>query len=158
MADLPVPNSETRPVLGSQTETFVTFWLGDYLFGLPIEEVVEINRKLEITPVPLSPSYIKGIINLRGQVLTTVDLAERIGLKLEESARAYNLIVRNADEERVSLLVERIGDILEIPADKVEDPPERIEGVERRFVRNVCQLPERLLVILNTKEILQPSG
>ncbi len=157
MAELPVPNNEKRPVLGAQTQTFVTFWLGEYLFGLPISEVVEINRKLEITPVPLAPGYIKGIINLRGQVLTTVDLAERIGLRLEGN-RAYNLIVKNEDEERVSLLVEKIGDILEIPAEKVEEPPERIEGVERRFVRNVCQLPERLLVILNTKEVLQPSG
>jgi len=157
MAELPVASSESRPVLGEDTQTFVTFWLGEHLFGLPISEVVEINRKLEITPVPLAPSYIKGIINLRGQVLTTVDLAERIGLHLE-GTRAYNLIVKHDEEERVSLLVERIGDILEVPAKDVEEPPERIEGVERRFVRHVCQLPERLLVILNIKEVLQSSG
>ncbi|WP_297055529.1 chemotaxis protein CheW [Thermosulfurimonas sp.] len=157
MAELPLPASETRPVLSEDTQTFVTFWLGEHLFGLPIAEVVEINRKMEITPVPLAPPYIKGIINLRGQVLTTVDLAERLGLQVE-APRAYNLIVKTEDEERISFLVEKIGDILEVPSKNVEEPPERIEGVERKFVRHVCQLPERLLVILNVREVLQDSG
>ncbi len=154
MAELPVLSSERRPVLGEKTETFVTFWLGSFLFGLPVSEVVEINRNLDTTPVPLAPSYIKGIVNLRGQVLTAVDLAERIGLSVE-GERAYNLIVKNEEDERVSLLVEQIGDILEVPVNALEEPPEKIEGLERKFVKYVCQLPERLLVVLDTKEILQ---
>ncbi|OAQ21294.1 chemotaxis protein CheW [Thermosulfurimonas dismutans] len=157
MAELPVLSSEKRPALGEKTETFVTFWLGSFLFGLPIAEVIEINRDLETTPVPLSPDYIKGIVNLRGQVLTALDLAERIGLSAE-GERSYNLIVRNEEDERVSLLVEKIGDILEVPVSSLEEPPEKIEGLDRKFVKYVCQLPERLLVVLNTREILQRSG
>ncbi|WP_168718873.1 chemotaxis protein CheW [Thermosulfurimonas marina] len=155
--ELPVPSSERTLALGEKTETFVTFWLGEFYFGLPISEVVEINRKLEITPVPLAPAYIRGIVNLRGQVLTAIDLARRIGLDGENAAE-YNLIVRDEDEDKVSLLVERIGDILEVPVESIEEPPEKIEGMERRFVRWVCQLPERLLVILHTRELFQESG
>ncbi len=157
MAELPVLDSERKPVLGEKTETVVTFWLSNYLFGLPISEVIEINRDLETTKVPLAPPYIKGIVNLRGQVLTAVDLAERIGLSTE-GERAYNLIVRNEEEERVSLLVEKIGDILELPVEALEEPPEKIEGLERKYVKYVCQLPERLLVILKLPEVLQSSG
>ncbi|RUM89322.1 MAG: chemotaxis protein CheW [Thermodesulfatator sp.] len=157
MVELPVPSEEKPLAVGETTKTFVTFWLGEFYFGLPVLEVVEINRKLELTPVPLAPKYIRGIVNLRGQVLTAIDLAQRLGLD-QENAAEYNLIVRDEEEETLSLLVEKIGDILEVPVESIEEPPERMEGIERRFVRWVCQLPERLLIILHTRELFQDSG
>jgi purine-binding chemotaxis protein CheW len=118
-----------------------------------VEEVVEINRSLDITPVPKAPSYVSGIINLRGQILTAIDLAQRIGLKRENEAH-HNVIV-GRDGEPLSLLVEQIGDVLEIKISEIEDPPEVIEGLDISFVKNVSKLPGRLLVILDVEKLLK---
>ncbi len=151
---LPATDDKTKkPSLAEETRLFITFWLADFLFALPVEEVVEINRSLDITPVPQAPSYVQGIINLRGQILTAIDLAKRIGLKREKEAH-HNVIV-GRDDEPLSLLVEQVGDVLEIPVSQIEDPPEVIEGLELQFVKNVSKLPDRLLVILDVKKILE---
>ncbi|OAG28348.1 hypothetical protein TH606_02345 [Thermodesulfatator autotrophicus] len=131
----------------------MTFWLADFLFALPVEEVVEINRSLDITPVPQAPPYVSGIINLRGQILTAIDLAKRIGLKREREAH-HNVIV-GREEEPLSLLVEQIGDVLEIPVSQIEEPPEVIEGLDTDFVKNVSKLPDRLLVILDPEKLFK---
>jgi len=144
---------ENAPVTVQQTRLFVTFWLGGFLFAVPVEEVVEINRSLEITPVPLAPSYVAGIINLRGQILTAIDLATRIGLEKKEETR-HNVII-GRDEEPVSFLVEQIGDVLEVEVDRIEEPPDVIEGLDMQFVKNVYQLPDRLLVILDAEKLLK---
>lgn len=149
---LPAPDTETKSLaLTEETRLFITFWLADFLFALPVEEVVEINRSLDITPVPQSPPFVSGIINLRGQILTAIDLAKRIGLKREKEAH-HNVII-GRDDEPLSLLVEQVGDVLEIPVSQIEDPPDVIEGLDTNFVKNVCQLPEKLLVILDSEKL-----
>ncbi len=147
-------NQETEKnlTLAEDTKLFITFWLGGFLFALPVEEVVEINRSLDITPVPQAPSYVSGIINLRGQILTAIDLAQRIGLIRENEAH-HNVII-GRDGEPLSLLVEQIGDVLEIPIADIEDPPDVIEGLDIQFVKNVSRLPDRLLVILDVQKLL----
>lgn len=151
--NLPTQTEERNLSLAEDTRLFITFWLGGFLFALPVEEVVEINRSLDITPVPKAPSYVSGIINLRGQILTAIDLAQRIGLKRENEAH-HNVIV-GRDGEPLSLLVEQIGDVLEIKVSQIEEPPEVIEGLDIQFVKNVSKLPERLLVILDVEKLLK---
>ncbi len=151
---LPATETEAKkPALTEETKLFITFWLADFLFALPVEEVVEINRSLDITPVPQAPSFVSGIINLRGQILTAIDLAKRIGLKREKEAH-HNVII-GRDEEPLSLLVEQVGDVVEIPLSQIEEPPEVIEGLDVQFVKNVSKLPDRLLVILDVRKILE---
>ena len=151
---LPANTEKERNLsLTEDSKLFITFWLGGFLFALPVEEVVEINRSLDITPVPKAPSYVSGIINLRGQILTAIDLAQRIGLKRENEAH-HNVIV-GRDGEPLSLLVEQIGDVLEIKISEIEDPPEVIEGLDINFVKNVSKLPGRLLVILDVEKLLK---
>ncbi len=145
-------NEEKNLTLAEDTRLFITFWLGGFLFALPVEEVVEINRSLDITPVPQAPSYVSGIINLRGQILTAIDLAQRIGLVRKNDAH-HNVII-GRDGEPLSLLVEQIGDVLEIPLKDIEDPPDVIEGLDIQFVKNVSRLPDRLLVILDVQKLL----
>ncbi len=117
--------SKKKGVLLQKTVPVVTFYLGDFLFGIYAEKVMEINKDLDITPVPLSAPYILGIMNLRGQIITVIDLAKKINFKVETKPR-LNLIVRNQDEA-ASFLIEKISDILEIPEAKLEDPPEKLE-------------------------------
>lgn len=134
-----------------ETSTIVTFYVGNYLFGVSADKVVEINKDLEITRVPLASDYIMGIMNLRGQILTVIDLSKKLGIE-HISKQQLNLIVRNQDE-MASFWIERIDDILEIPVIKLEEPPEIIEGLKREFVEKVYQLPDRLLIILDMDKI-----
>jgi len=149
------------PALGKVEKTLslqttipvVTFYLGDFLFGIYADKVMEINKDLDITPVPLAPSFILGIMNLRGQIITVIDLAKKINFQVETRPR-LNLIVRNQDEA-VSLLIEKISDILEIPETKLEEPPEKIEGFDKEYVDKIYQLPDRLLAIIKVEKIFE---
>ena len=144
-------------VLREATRQFATFRFGIHLFGLPIEDVIEINRSLVITPVPLAPSYVAGVVNLRGQILTAIHLGRRLGMpeRVSESDGLNNLIIGNR-EEPVSLLVEGIGDVIAVPEDQIEPPPDLIEGLDTRFVKEVCKLPDRLLIVLDAEALQAP--
>jgi purine-binding chemotaxis protein CheW len=133
--------------------TLITFYLGDFIFGIPAEKVVEINKDLEITPVPLADEFILGIMNLRGQIVTVMDLQKKIKLQGDLNYR-LNLIIKK-DNELLSFLVEKIGDIMEVPVAKLEETPDRIEGLDRDYIENIYQLPDRLLLLLNVNKLFE---
>jgi purine-binding chemotaxis protein CheW len=133
--------------------TLITFYLGDFIFGIPAEKVVEINKDLEITPVPLADEFILGIMNLRGHIVTVMDLQKKIKLQGDLNYR-LNLIIKK-DNELLSFLVEKIGDILEVPVAKLEETPDRIEGLDRDYIENIYQLPDRLLLLLNVNKLFE---
>jgi purine-binding chemotaxis protein CheW len=149
-----VSEKKSRKLAAQKTQTFVTFYMGEFLFGVPAEKIMEINKDIEITPVPLSDDYILGIMNLRGQIVTTIDLAKKIKLNAEIIPKV-NVIIKNEDEAPVSFVVEKVGEILEIPVVKLERPPEKIEGLSKEYIKNVYQLPERLVLILDIDKILE---
>lgn len=157
-------STQTKALVKSETgsevaafessQQFVTFYMGHHLFGLPIDTVIEINRSLGITPAPLAPSYVAGIVNLRGHILTAIHLGKRINLLYEarDNASYHNVIMGNR-EEPISLLVEKIGDVTTLAKNEIEPPPDLLEGIDVRFVANVCKLPGKLLVILDEKAL-----
>lgn len=146
-------NLQKKVGLLKRTVPIITFHLGEHLFGIYAEKVMEINKDLDITPVPLAPFYVSGIMNLRGQIITVIDLAKKINFKVETKPR-LNLIVRYQDEA-ISLLIEKINDILEVPEDKLEEPPEKIEGFDKKYVDKIYQLPDRLLTIIKVEKIFE---
>lgn len=159
MDKLPVKREErTLDVVRDTSVQFATFYFGEHFFGLPIEDVIEINRALDITPVPLAPEYVSGVVNLRGQILTAIHLGKRIGLDTSGSRplEKLNNLIMGHREEPVSLLVERIGDVMAVPVDQIEAPPDLIEGVNKNYVKNVCKLPGELLIILDTDALQAP--
>ncbi|MDA8163063.1 MAG: chemotaxis protein CheW [Desulfobacteraceae bacterium] len=148
---LPVKADDvTNDVIAAEgVKQFVTFYVGKHLFGLSIDNVIEINRCLNVTPVPLAPEYVSGIVNLRGHILTAVHLGRRIGLKEEGNVTDYNNVIIGKREEPLSLLVERIGDVIAVPKSEITPPPDLLAGIDVRFVKEVCKLPGRLLIILD---------
>jgi len=131
---------------------FVTFRLDDRFLGLDILKVLEINRILDITPVPHAPEYIRGLVNLRGQTVTVFDLGVRLGLGPREVRRSsYNLILK---EHNVGLVVDDIGDVIEAPESQMERPPANLQGIGVEFIHSVVKLREELLVILSSDSIL----
>ncbi len=159
--------NETLPAVGekgkviemamAETSQFVTFYYGKHFFGLPIDDVIEINRMLDVTPVPMAPDYVSGVVNLRGQILTAINLAKRIGLATTEASdddgKEHNNVIMGNREEPVSLLVESIGDVMTIPNDEIEPPPDMIEGINLKYVNQVCKLDSKLLIILDSKAL-----
>ncbi|GAK59100.1 CheW protein [Candidatus Vecturithrix granuli] len=129
--------------------------MGEELFGVDTLRVQEILTYQEITSVPLAPDYVRGLINLRGQIVTVIDLRCRLGFeKLEQERSSMNLIV-NSDEGLMSLLVDNIGNVLDIPANRLLPPPGTIRGVAVHYIKEVCQLEDDLLIVLNLQNILQ---
>jgi purine-binding chemotaxis protein CheW len=132
------------------TQQFCTFFLKNQFFGVPVSEVQEVIRYQEMTRVPLVPAVIRGLINLRGQIVMAIDLRRRLGM--EERAQSelpMNVVVRT-DDGAVSLLVDEIGDVLEANEESFERPPETLQGQARQLVRGVYKLQERLMLVLDT--------
>jgi purine-binding chemotaxis protein CheW len=133
---------------------FCTFYLDGALYGLKVEQVQEIVRQQEMTPVPLANAVIAGLINLRGQIVSALDLRVRLGLNArKEGQLATNVLVRH-DDESVSLLVDEIGDVVEVPEDAFEDAPDSVVGKARMMSRGVYKLPDKLLHVLDLLEVL----
>jgi purine-binding chemotaxis protein CheW len=132
-------------------QQFCTFFLKDQFFGVPVQQVQEVIRYQEMTRVPLMPQVIRGLINLRGQIVMAVDLRRRFGMEdRPESQLPMNVVVRS-DDGAVSFLVDEIGDVLEVDEESFERPPETVQGQTRELVRGVYKLRERLMLVLDTE-------
>ncbi len=131
-------------------QQFCTFFLKDQFLGVPVQQVQEVIRYQEMTRVPLMPQVIRGLINLRGQIVMAIDLRKRFGMEdRPESQLPMNVVVRT-DDGAVSFLVDEIGDVLEVEDDRLEHPPATLKGAARELIRGVYKLQERLLLVLDT--------
>lgn len=127
-----------------------TFLLGGRTFALPVSQIQEVVRQLEATPVPLAPPAVRGLANLRGQIAMAVDLRRRLDLPDRDPAQGeVNVVVRGEDGP-VCLVVDDVGDVLDLPAGAVERPPETLKPAVREVVRGVCKLQEELVLLLDT--------
>ena len=131
-----------------------TFKVGELYFGVDILKVQEILRGQEMTPVPLAPPEIRGLINLRGQIITALDLGTCLGLgSSAEGANPMNVIVK-IQEETMSLLVDEIGDVVEVSESQFESTPEGLQRELQEFVSGVYKLDSRLLLLLNAERTI----
>jgi purine-binding chemotaxis protein CheW len=131
---------------------FATFYLDRLLFGVEVETVQEVIRYQEMTRVPLAPAVVAGLINLRGQIVTALDLRRRLELAERAEGRLPMNVVVRAGDEAVSLLVDEIGDVLEVEDESFEPPPETLKGVARELIRGAYKLKDRLLLVLDTEK------
>lgn len=137
---------------------YCTFRLGGHLFGVPVETVQEVLREQDLTRVPLATPEVSGLINLRGQIVITLDLRERMGLPPRESgAESTNVVVRTGDSV-TSLLVDEIGDVLEPDLDRFESPPDTVPARVRGLVVRVCKLDTELMLVLDTDRAVDVDG
>jgi purine-binding chemotaxis protein CheW len=128
---------------------YATFEVDDQLFGLDVAIVQEVLSFGEYTPVPLAPKAIGGLFNLRGQVIAAVDLRVQLGLPPRDiEGPAMNVIVRT-EEESVSLLVDRIGEVVELDDDSFEPPPDTLHGPSRELINGAFKLDGRLMLALD---------
>ena len=134
------------PKTGGQ---FCTFLVGDLFFGVDVHRIQEVLRFSQITRVPLAPDVIEGLINLRGQIVTAIDMRRRLGLPPRAPDQTpLNLVVRTEDGA-VSLLVDQIGDVLDVDAASWERAPDNLESPARDLIQGVFKLKDRLLLVLD---------
>jgi purine-binding chemotaxis protein CheW len=133
----------------ANTSQFCTFYLDKLLFGVELKGVQEVIRSLEMTRVPLAPPVVSGLINLRGQIVTAVNLRRRLELEAAPAGTlAMNVVVRSVDGA-VSLLVDEIGDVVEVEENTFEPPPETLRGSVRSVVVGVHKLDHQLMHVLD---------
>jgi purine-binding chemotaxis protein CheW len=138
----------------SEDRQLSSFFVHDLFFGIEVQRVQEAIRHLEMTRVPLSPPLISGLVNLRGQIITAIDLRRCLNLPERLPDRIpVNLILQTGDG-LVSLLVDEIGDVLEPGEDTFEPPPAILQGRLRDLVCKTYKLPGRLLLVLDIERLL----
>jgi len=136
---------------------YCTFFLNDHYFGIDVLEVQEVIRYQEMTRVPLAPPVVRGLINLRGQIVTAIDLRRRLELPDRPLGELPVNVVVQTDDGAVSLLVDEIGDVLQVPEEAFERPPETLHGTARELIRGAYKLDDRLLLILDTTRAVNPA-
>jgi purine-binding chemotaxis protein CheW len=142
----------------TDNKQFATFFLDGLFFGVEVLKVQEVIRYQEMTRVPIAPPMIQGLINLRGQIITAIDLRRRLEMPPRAENRLPMNVVVRTDDGAVSLLVDEIGDVVEIQDDTYERLPETLTGVARELIRGVYKLKERLLLILDTERAVSLPG
>ncbi len=129
-----------------------TFYVDNLFFGIDVMEVQEVLRKQELTPVPLASDTVEGLINLRGQIITAIDLRKRLKIKPRETdAKCMNIIVQG-DEGALSLVVDRVGDVVELTEETLEPVPNTLSSEQKEVVQGVYKMPGTLLLWLDHKK------
>jgi purine-binding chemotaxis protein CheW len=124
--------------------------LKDECYGIDIRRVYEIIRLQPITAVPAAPSYVEGVVNLRGRIVPVVDLTTRFGLARGKTTKSSRIVVVGIDEGRVGLVVDGVSQVLMVPDDCVEETPPAVSaGSESRYLSGIAKLPEVLVMLLD---------
>jgi purine-binding chemotaxis protein CheW len=137
---------------------YCTFFLCDQYFGLDVLQVQEIIRYQEMTQVPLASPVVRGLINLRGQIVTALDLRRRLELRERPPEQLPINVVVQTDDGAVSLLVDEIGDVLSVSDREFERPPETLLGTARELIQGAYKLDGRLLLILDIARTVNLSN
>ena len=140
---------------GSEILELSTFYMGAALCSIDILKIQEINKLLDWTPVPQAEKYVRGILNLRGQIVTIIDLGCKLGLPPMAVTNKTRNIVVNSSGEQVGLLVERLGDVVQVNPNEVERPPANIGALQGSFFNGVFKTENHLIGVLDVEAVLK---
>lgn len=142
----------------SDNALYCTFFIGEQFYGIPVSDVQEVLQSQPLTRAPLAPVAIAGLMNLRGQIVTAIDVRRVLRSQAaEHSEEKMNLVIRHASTE-VSLLVDQIGDVVTVDEGKVERPPETLQGMAREFIRGISALEGKLLLLVDVHRMLDDDS
>jgi purine-binding chemotaxis protein CheW len=131
---------------------YATFEVADQLFGVEVHTVQEVLSYNEYTPVPLAPPAVGGLFNLRGQVIAAVDLRVQLGLARQALRGPVMNVILRGDGEPVSLLVDRIGEVVDLDDESFEPPPDTLSGPSRELVTGTFKMDGRLMLALDVNQ------
>ena len=131
-----------------------TFYVGELLLGLDIRLVHEINRNLDITRIPHAPAHVRGVVNLRGDVITVIDMRSVLGMPPTEISNDTRNLIVHEQEELVGLCVDRVADIVTVPPNDLGPPPLNLQETDRRYIDAICRSNGTIVAILDVAEVL----
>lgn len=149
----------------SEQNLYCTFYIGDQFYGLPVADVQEVLQSQPLTRAPLAPLAVAGLMNLRGQIVTAVDVRRVLRSQAAtpgtnqpvQAEDKMNLVIRHENTE-ISLLVDNIGDVVTVDETTVERPPETLQGMAREFIRGISALEGRLLLLVDVHRMLDDDS
>ena len=138
----------------SESTEFVTVYIADQLFGIPVELIHDVFQPEAITEVPLSGPEIGGVLNLRGKIVTAIDVRHRLGLVARDRAQKCMAVGIEKNGESYGILIDRVGEVLRLSHDAFERNPANLDSRWRDFSKGVYRLEDELLVILDVELVL----
>ncbi len=133
----------------------IVFQLVDKEYAIPVNQVRSIEKLQYITRVPGMPSYVRGVINLRGVVTPIIDLRSRFGLSSSDSSESTRLIIVGSEDKEVGLIVDSANDVLDVAREMIEPPPQVVGIMEAEYIGGVVKQNKRLLILLHLDKILE---
>jgi len=155
---LVAPSQEQRNSNNEGTQQLVSFRLAQEEYGIEITKVQEIILVGEITRVPQTPSFIKGLINLRSTVIPIVDLRARFGLPDQEASDETRIMVVNVEGKTIGIIVDAVSEVLRISPNQISPPPPTVAGLGKEYLTGLIKLESRLLILLDIDRILGEEG
>ncbi|WP_136810692.1 chemotaxis protein CheW [Desulfosediminicola flagellatus] len=146
--------NDSTQVTRKQVVELATFYIGDALCGMDILKIQEINKLMKMTKVPQAPEYVLGILNLRGQIVTIIDLGKKLGLGETDITLDPRNIIVNSSGSFIGLLVKKIGDVVEADMEKLEASPANMRGIQGDFFTGVYKTQTHLIGILDIDKVL----
>jgi purine-binding chemotaxis protein CheW len=125
---------------------WATFFLADEMFAVRVEDVQEVLMGQPLTPVPLAPSHVVGLLNLRGQIIPAVDLRKRLHFPPRVDDGASSLLVLKTDDQLISVVIDDIGDVLHLPPEEWQPVPDTLSELHRHFVFGICPIDKHLVL------------
>ena len=141
----------------SEERQLILFELGSTLYGINIENVSEINKLEEITPLPKAPQFIEGIINLRGNVVPVIDLRKRFGMKTAERSKKSKIIVLIIGKRLFGIIVDSVFEVVSLSSDNIEPSLPLASGLKAEFIESIGKYNEKLIIILEIENIIKSS-
>ncbi len=139
---------------GTPTRKWATFFLNEEMFGLRVEDVQEVMMEQPLTPVPLAPEHIVGLLNLRGQIMPAVDLRRRLRFPVRDASQSTKLIVLRSHGVSVCLVVDAIGDVIEVASTSWQAPPDTLTAPHRGFLSGICPIAGFVVLGLDVDALL----
>ncbi len=132
----------------------VVFSIGNESYGVDVDAVESIIKMQEITKLPHAPEFVEGVTNLRGAVVPILDLRKRFGLEAEEATRDTRIMIVNMNNSHVGMVVDAVTQVVRIPADAIEPPPQMAMTVNSAFIKGIAKLDDMLIILLDLKKVL----
>jgi purine-binding chemotaxis protein CheW len=141
----------------SEYKQYVNLLLNDEKYGIDIMDIEEILRMMDITKVPKAPSFVEGIINIRGKVIPIVDLRKKIGIPAREYTSFTRIIVVNLRGKQVGFIVDQVEEVLRVDSSLVDKAPVASTSVENQYIKGVARLSTGMVIILNVHHLFGSS-
>lgn len=138
----------------ASARTLVTMMIGNQLLGIPVSAVHDVLGPQKLTSIPLAPEAVAGALNLRGRIVTAIDVRKRLGLPQRPDDESPMSVVVEHDGEPYSLIIDTVGEVLSVPADRLERNPPTLDARWRAVSDGIFRLDDRLLVVLEVDRLL----